>query len=702
MFKTFSKIFFAGFIIYSVNLYEVQAAEEESAVVETQEVESTVVQPTDIVITETDELGVKLDEESIEPADVGVGMENTEVVSEKSSENFEETDGESEESVELDNSDSHSEVNELTEENDNTLSQESVISDELAFSEPISAQKDLQLLAVKSQGIENRVADNNLLYFNKWVQDAETGTWNYYDYTGEIVSHMNEDGYWINDEQLYDQVLYIPESGYYYFDTKENNGVRIKDKWGYSSVEQKWHYGGSNGVIQSTLAPLGYWVQGSQLVDVVVEIPKHGFYFFEGWDNKGHMAINKWAYSPNEQKWHYADKTGLVNTTLGRESYWIYGEQQFDSVAYIPEVGYYYVDDKGKMAIDEWAYSNNEQKWHYGGPEGVITSTLSPSGYWIYGKQYADIVVEIPNHGYYYFEDWANKGRMSLNKWSYSSNEAKWHKTGLNGIINDTFSKLGYWSKGVQKFDYLHTHNGKKYFFETLGDGGKMSVGKWSYSPRNKYWYITNSDGIVTKRDKVGRVLPSYVSLDRGQWTMYTLAQDGWESGCWLRTAASGINSAGGSSSPWSLINEITRTEDPRTGMLSHPSIVNNWNLGGAYSAMWPEALVPVVQKHVPNAADLTGASFEDIKRELANGNTVQVYFSWATPNIRLNTGNGTFYASRDYHSYLLTGYNSTGFFHQEHWGNNRNNHVSFSKLQWQYNSYGKKAISYRKASILP
>ena len=72
------------------------------------------------------------------------------------------------------------------------------------------------------------------------------------------------------------------------------------------------------------------------------------------------MAIDQWAYSPNEQKWHYADKTGLVNTTLGRESYWIYGEQQFDSVAYIPEVGYYYVDDDGKMAINEWAYSNRK------------------------------------------------------------------------------------------------------------------------------------------------------------------------------------------------------------------------------------------------------------------------------------------------------------------------------------------------------
>ena len=440
----------------------------------------------DAVFSETSEnsnavITQETNEVNLEDSTASISDENLEVISDSNTDEISANDSDVPDDVEpqdkatsentLENGESELSDASQDETENPTTNQEN---DDL--SKAISNELFIQPATIQLDDSENKVKavdSTKQTLINQWVQDTETGTWNYYDHNGEIVSHMNETGYWINDEQQYDQVLFIPETGYFYFDTKANNGVQIQDRWGYSSVEKKWHYGGANGVIQSTLAPLGYWVQGNQLADVVVEIPKHGFYFFEGWDNKGHMAIDQWAYSPNEQKWHYADKTGLVNTTLGRESYWIYGEQQFDSVAYIPEVGYYYVDDDGKMAINEWAYSNSEKKWHYGGNEGIIASTLSPDGYWVQGKQFTDVVVEIPNHGYYYFEE--NNGRMATNKWSYSPVEKKWHKTSPNGIISETFSKLGYWSNGVQQYDTVVRFGYDYYYFSSKAEGGKLS-----------------------------------------------------------------------------------------------------------------------------------------------------------------------------------------------------------------------------------
>ena len=643
-------------------------------------------------------------------------LEVESTIDETTSENVVADEEQSSEVVEVNELTHFQETTEVLEEsvlvNETTVEEIIAISDELttepeSVTEEITEQSELSeqarpLPQVSAKDIKVEAPK----YVSQWVFDDKVNQWNYYDSKGKNVSYMNQLGYWIKDVQQFDTVLQIPDKGFYYFGNKEKQGKLIRDQWAYSDNEQKWHYGQNDGVISSTLSPTGYWVNGVQIADTIVEIPKFGYYYFENWDTMGKMAKNKWAYSPAEQKWHYAIFNGLVTSTLGKNGYWIHGEKQFDTVVEIPNEAYYYVKDKshkGEMAIDEWAFSEREKMWHYGGPQGKIASTLSTAGYWIYGQKQYDTVIEIPKVGYYYVEDKTTNGVRSENKWSYSKKEDKWHKTDGIGKILETFGKAGYWKQGIQQFDKVLSMNNNKYFFERKVDGGKMSVNKWSRSDVDKIWYQSNNKGYLTRRDKYGAKLPSKVMLDQGQWKMWMLYQDGWESGCWLRTAASGINSTGGNQSPFTLIKHIKRTDDPRTGMLSHPSIVNNWNLGGAYSAMWPEALVPVVQKFVPNAADLTGATFEEIKRELANGNTVQIYYAWKWPNIRLNGNNGSsFLASRDYHSILLTGYDSTGFYHQEHWGNPRNNKFSYANLQWQFNAFGKKAISYRKQSILP
>ncbi|MBR7927752.1 C39 family peptidase [Aerococcaceae bacterium zg-ZUI334] len=555
-------------------------------------------------------------------------------------------------------------------------------------------------LYVKDAGQKGKMA------INEWAYSVKEKKWHYGSYNGRISSTLSNSGYWIEGKQLFDQVIEVPKIGYFYVEGYNQSGRLSLNKWVYSPKEQKWHQTGANGVITATIGKEGYWVKGRKQYDELVEIPNHGMLFIGGYSDNGALALNKWAYSSKTKTWYYGTYDGKVVSTLGENGYFINENQYYDQIIEIPKVGFFYVKDKnskGKLAVNEWVYSSKDKKWHYGSANGRISSTLTENSYWVDGKQIFDQVVEIPGKGSFYVEGIANKGIIAKNKWVQSDRDGRWHKVGVDGLIEESFGKNGYWINGVQQFDVLLRHQNKVYFFEPQNAGGKMSVNKWSKSEKAGVWYQSNSTGNLVRKDKTGPILPAYVELDKGQWKMFSLAQDSWHSGCWLRSAASGINSAGGNVTPFSLIEHIKRTDDPRTGMLSHPSITNNWNLGGVYSAMWPEALVPVVKKFVPNAVDLTGASFEDIKRELASGNTVQIYYAWAAPNIRLNGERGTFYGSKDYHSILLTGYNSTGFFHQEHWyGGTRNNHFAYSKLKWQYEAYGSKAISFRKENVLP
>ncbi|WIK66113.1 C39 family peptidase [Globicatella sanguinis] len=604
---------------------------------------------------------------------------------------------------------------------------------------------------------EKKYYKDGVVVTNAWTQDTKTGDWYFSNAKGIVEQSATQNGYQINGVPQKDKHLSIYGTSYYY----DLKGQLLRDSLAYSESMMAWFKSGTNGVLNYEVTPWGHYVNGVQQFDVLAKV-NNLEYYFEPQKWSGTMAVNKWSYSPSKESWYHSNIKGEVEQSVTPQGYTKNGVVQKDKHISIGGIASYYFESNGKMSRNKTSRSESMNSWFKSAPNGVLTYEITPWGHYVNGVQQFDVLAKV-NDLEYYFEPQGWNGAMAVNKWAYSPSKKSWYhanimaiinkkvtpnaytvdgviqkdkhisidgiasyyfeldgkmsrnktsrsesmnawfKSAPNGVLTYEVTPWGHYVDNVQQFDIIAKINNKSYYFEPKQWNGTMATGKWSYSPKTKLWYLSDSSGVVTRKDKYGAKLPSRVVLDRGQWTMYMLYQDGWESGCWLRTAASGINSAGGNQSPFTLIKHIKRTDDPRTGMLSHPSVVNNWNLGGAYSAMWPEALVPVVKKFVPNAADMTGASFNDIKRELANGNTVQIYYAWASPNIRLQGSNGTsFLASRDYHSILLTGYDSTGFYHQEHWGNPRNNHFSYSKLQWQFNTYGKKAIVYRKQSILP
>lgn len=325
---------------------------------------------------------------------------------------------------------------------------------------------------------------------------------------------------------------------------------------------------------------------------------------------------------------------------------------------------------------------------------------VEEAGNWYYYEddiRQFDVMIALDGKRYY-FEPEQYRGVMSRNKWAYSPNAKAWYHSINVGYLDIEIAPGGYVVGGKKQYDAIAEVMGNFFYFEPERYHGWMSRGKWAYSPRTQLWYRTNNEGHINLVDKVGPVLPRTVKLDDGSMKVFT--HYNWqrlESGCYLRATANGMNAIGFDVTPATIWNALPKTNDPRTGILGNPVVSNNWDLGGAYSAAYPTALMPIIQQYSQHSEDITGASLEDIKRELANGNTVQVFYAWVKPNVRLNSGNGVFYASKDYHSVLLTGYTDHGFYHLESWGAIHNEYLANSKLSWQYNLMGKMAIAFRK-----
>ena len=135
-------------------------------------------------------------------------------------------------------------------------------------------------------------------------------------------------------------------------------------------------------------------------------------------------------------------------------------------------------------------------------------------------------------------------------------------------------------------------------------------------------------------------------------------------------------------------------TGDPRTGVMGNPK---EHLYQGVFPACYPSALVPVLKKFVPTIEDFSGASFEDIKLQLSQGHTVQIWLSRVIPSNIINVGDGeTIIASAWYHSVLLIGYNDKGFYHIEAVNQNKKVFLDFEKSLSQYEVFGRKAILYK------
>lgn len=171
----------------------------------------------DAVFSETSEnsnavITQETNEVNLEDSTASISDENLEVISDSNTDEISANDSDVPDDVEpqdkatsentLENGESELSDASQDETENPTTNQEN---DDL--SKAISNELFIQPATIQLDDSENKVKavdSTKQTLINQWVQDTETGTWNYYEHNGEIVSHMNETGYWINDEQQYD------------------------------------------------------------------------------------------------------------------------------------------------------------------------------------------------------------------------------------------------------------------------------------------------------------------------------------------------------------------------------------------------------------------------------------------------------------------------------------------------------------------
>ncbi|MBF1275769.1 MAG: C39 family peptidase [Parvimonas micra] len=250
----------------------------------------------------------------------------------------------------------------------------------------------------------------------------------------------------------------------------------------------------------------------------------------------------------------------------------------------------------------------------------------------------------------------------------------------INGLFFDKDKKLanGWYYDGIEE---LYFENGSKY--TGVLEGKFLVDGKYA----NKYY-----DGKYYK-DGEEIEIPDSMLIEEGI-KAYNFDDDKYYTGCWLYSAASGLYSKGVSITPPELLKLLPNTGDPRTGVMGNPK---EHLYQGVFPACYPSALVPVLKKFVPTIEDFSGASFEDIKLQLSQGHTVQIWLSRVIPSNIINVGDGeTIIASAWYHSVLLIGYNDKGFYHIEAVNQNKKVFLDFEKSLSQYEVFGRKAILYK------
>ncbi|MBF0713652.1 glucosaminidase domain-containing protein [Gemella sp. GH3] len=224
-------------------------------------------------------------------------------------------------------------------------------------------------------------------------------------------------------------------------------------------------------------------------------------------------------------------KNGLVQEN-GKTYFYKNGTKQTDVLETINGKKYYFEhrDWGSNMAVSKWSYSGRNKMWYYSDANGVVTksNTISPYAkngkieengktyFYKNGTKQTD-VLETINGKKYYFEhrDWGSN--MAVSKWSYSGRNKMWYYSDANGVVIKTSTispyvkngkieengKTYFYKNGTKQTDVLETINGKKYYFEHRDWGSNMAVSKWSYSGRNKMWYYSDANGVVTKSSTI-------------------------------------------------------------------------------------------------------------------------------------------------------------------------------------------------------
>ncbi|WP_124059136.1 YSIRK-type signal peptide-containing protein [Vaginisenegalia massiliensis] len=576
--------------------------------------------------------------------------------------------------------------------------------------------KEVTPLKYLLQGIQQfdclvTVDANNKFYFepkayggvmarNKWSYSPSTYSWYKALDTAQIVQEVTPNGYWERGVRKYDQLVTVDANNKFYFEPKAYGGVMARNKWSYSPSTYSWYHAKDTAQINQEVTPKGYWENGLRKYDQLVTIDANNKFYFEPQFYGGAMARNKWAYSPSTYSWYHAKETAQVDREVTPQAYLKDGIRQYDVLVDVNGQKFYF-DPKaygGAMARNKWAYSPSANAWYHAPETAVIDQQVTPVGYWVNGIQQFDKKVSVNNFDFY-FQPKAQNGFMARNQWAWSPANQTWYYAYNNyGHINQSLNNNGYYLDKVKQYDAIVTINNKRYYVQTRPYKGALALNKWSYSDKNKAYYLTDGAGVITQVDTTGSHLPKVVTNDKGTY-IYSYADTGWDwdTGCYIRAAASGVEFAGGHINPQQLLNALPKTNDPRTGVIGSPTLMHNWGyLQGAYSQAFPEAMVPVLKKFAPNTEDLTGISLEGIKQELANGNAVQVFYARTDLDITIYPNGQPVKISDDYHSILLTGYNADGFFHQENVEPIRNRHVGDWYLRPNYARFGYKAIGFR------
>lgn len=222
-----------------------------------------------------------------------------------------------------------------------------------------------------------------------------------------------------------------------------------------------------------------------------------------------------------------------------------------------------------------------------------------------------------------------------------------------------------YFFENGEKFTGTATDsNGQKYFIN-----GKYANGKFN----DKYY-----------KEGTAYDIPSEYKITQNIYIPHFNTYP-YNTGCWLLSAASGLQSKGIQINPDQLYDALPKTDNPYTGIMGDPKITN-YSAHNSYAACFPVALVPTLKTFLPTVEDFTGASIDDIKFELSQGNTVQIWLNYGN----IFSIDGIDNLSSDYHSVLLTGYDEDGFYHIESVKHSAYIYLPFQGSTYDYNDYNK------------
>ena len=370
--------------------------------------------------------------------------------------------------------------------------------------------------------------------------------------------------------------------------------------------------------------------------------------------------------------WYFFQKgekfTGIAKDASG-EKYFVdgkYGSGIYNDILYKDGI-----KSEGKVYVDGIFYGEDLKPANWWYDDGTA---------WYFfqnGKKHTGFAKDASGEKYFVDGKYANG---LYNEKLYKDGIETEGEVYINGLFFDKDKKLanGWYYDGIEE---LYFENGSKY--TGVLEGKFLVDGKYA----NKYY-----DGKYYK-DGEEIEIPDSMLIEEGI-KAYNFDDDKYYTGCWLYSAASGLYSKGVSITPPELLKLLPNTGDPRTGVMGNPK---EHLYQGVFPACYPSALVPVLKKFVPTIEDFSGASFEDIKLQLSQGHTVQIWLSRVIPSNIINVGDGeTIIASAWYHSVLLIGYNDKGFYHIEAVNQNKKVFLDFEKSLSQYEVFGRKAILYK------